>query len=45
MKNSAYEQIQARKVKAKLRMLLHAHRISGNVRHTCRLFGVSRALF
>jgi transposase-like protein len=45
MKNPAYEQIQARKVKARLRMLQHAQRISGNVSQTCRFFGVSRALF
>jgi transposase-like protein len=45
MKNPAYEQIQARKVKARLRMLEHAQRISGNVSQTCRFIGVSRALF
>jgi len=45
MKNPAYEQIQARKVKARLRMLQHAQRLSGNVSQTCRFFGVSRALF
>ena len=45
MKNPAYEQIQARKVKARLRMLQHAQRISGNVSQTCRFFGVSRALY
>jgi len=45
MKNPVYEQIQARKVKARLRMLEHAQRISGNVSQTCRFFGVSRALF
>ena len=45
MKNPVYEQIQARKVKARLRMLQHAQRISGNVSQTCRFFGVSRALF
>jgi hypothetical protein len=45
MKNPVYEQIQARKVKARLRMLPHAQRVSGNVSHTCRFFGVSRALF
>ena len=45
MKNPAYEQIQARKVKARLRMLQHAQRVSGNVSQTCRFFGVSRALF
>jgi len=31
MKNPVYEQIQARKVKARLRMLQHAQRLSGNV--------------
>ena len=36
MKNPAYEQIQARKVKARLRMLQHAQRLSGNVSQTCR---------
>jgi transposase-like protein len=45
MKNPAYEQIQARKVKARLRMLQHAQRISGNVSQTCRFFGVSRSLY
>jgi hypothetical protein len=44
MKNPAYEQIQARKVKARLRMLQHAQRVSGNISQTCRFFGVSRAL-
>src|SRR6202011_3844079 len=36
MKNPVYEQIQARKVKARLRMLQHAKRLSGNVSQTCR---------
>jgi transposase-like protein len=45
MENSAYEQVQARKVKARLRMLQHAQRVSGNVSQTCRFFGASRALF
>ena len=39
MKNPVYEQIQARKVKARLRrlhLLQHAQRISGNVSQTCR---------
>jgi hypothetical protein len=45
MENSAYEQVQARKVKARLRMLQHAQRVSGNVSQTCRFFGTSRALF
>ena len=45
MGNAAYEQNQARKVKARLRMLQHAQRVSGNVSQTCRFFGVSRALF
>lgn len=31
MHNPAYEQIQARKVMARLRMLQHAERVSGNV--------------
>lgn len=31
MRNPVYEQIQARKVKARLRMLQHAQRVSGNV--------------
>ena len=39
MKNPVYEQIQARKVKARLRMLQHAQRISSNVSQTCRFFG------
>jgi len=29
MKNPVYEQVQARKVKARLRMLQHAQRVSG----------------
>ena len=45
MKNPVYEQIQARKVKARLRMLQHAQRISGNVSQTCRFFGVSPVLY
>ncbi len=45
MKNPACEQIQARKVRARLRMLQHARRLSGNVSQICRFFGVSRALF
>ncbi len=45
MKNPVHEQIQARKLKARLRMLQHAQRVSGNVSQTCRFFGVSRALF
>jgi transposase InsO family protein len=45
MKNQVSEQIQARKVKARLHMLQHAQRVSGNVSQTCRFFGVSRALF
>jgi hypothetical protein len=45
MKNPVYEQIQARKVKARLRMLQHAQRVSANVKQTCRFFGVSTALF
>ncbi|MGA7090357.1 MAG: helix-turn-helix domain-containing protein, partial [Candidatus Acidiferrales bacterium] len=45
MKNPAYEQIQPSKVKARVRMLQHAQRLSGNVSQTCRFFGVSRALF
>jgi hypothetical protein len=34
-----YEQIQAKKVKARLRMLEQAQRVSGNVSQTCRFFG------
>ncbi len=45
MKNPIYEQIQARKVKARLRMLQHAQRVSGSVSQTCRFFGVSRSLY
>jgi transposase len=45
MKNPVDEQIQARKVKVRLRMLQHAQRVSGNVSQTCRFFGVSRAFF
>jgi Homeodomain-like domain len=45
MKNPACEQVQARKVKARQRMLQHALRVSGNVSQTCRFFGVSRSLF
>jgi len=44
MKNPVYEQIQTRKVKARLRMPQHGQRVSGNVSQTCRFFGVSRAL-
>jgi hypothetical protein len=39
MKNPVYEQIQVRKVQARLRMLKHAQRVSGNVSQTCRFFG------
>ena len=39
MKNPVYEQIQARKVKARLRMLQHSQRVSGNVSQTCRFLG------
>jgi hypothetical protein len=42
MKNPVYEQVQARKVKARLRMLQHAQRVSGNVSQTCGFFGVSQ---
>ena len=45
MKNPACGQVQVRKVKARLRMLQHSERVSGNVSQTCRFFGVSRALF
>jgi len=45
MKNAVYEQIQARRVKARLPMSPHAQRISGNVSQTCRFLRVSRALF
>jgi hypothetical protein len=43
MKNPAYKQLQARKVKARFRMLQHAQH--GNVSQTCRFVGVSPALF
>ena len=45
MSNPVHEQIQARKVKARLRTLPHAQRLSGNVSQTCRFFGVSRSMF
>jgi hypothetical protein len=45
MQNSAYEQTQARKAKARLCMLSHAQRVSGNVSQTCRFFGASRESF
>jgi len=45
MQNPAYKQIQARKVKTRLRMLQHPQRVSGNVSQTCRFFRVSRAFF
>jgi hypothetical protein len=45
MKGPVYEQIQARKVKARLHMLQHAQRVSGNVSQTCLVFRASRALF
>ena len=41
MGNPVYEQIQARKVKARLHMLQHAERVSGNVSQTCLLWGPS----
>jgi hypothetical protein len=41
MGNQVYEQIQVRKLKAKLRMLQNAQRVSRNVSQTCRFFGVS----
>jgi len=41
MGNAACDQIQTRKVKAKLCMLQHVQRVSGNVSQTCRFFGVS----
>ena len=44
MKNPVYEQIQAGKVKARLRMLQHAQRVSGNVSQTCRLKGKAPTL-
>jgi hypothetical protein len=34
MKNQVNEQVQARKLKARLRMLQHAQRMSGNVSHS-----------
>jgi len=40
-----YEQIQARKMKARLHMRQHAQRVSGNVSQTCRFFGASRSLY
>jgi hypothetical protein len=40
-----YEQIQAKKVKARLRMLEQAQRVSGNVSQTLPLFRGPRALF
>jgi hypothetical protein len=43
--NQVSKQVQARKLKATLRMLQHAQRVSGNVSQTCRFAGVSRALF
>jgi hypothetical protein len=33
------------KLEARLRMLQHAQRVSGNISQTCRFFGASRALF
>jgi transposase-like protein len=45
VQNPVYEQIRGRKVKARLRMLQHAERVSGNVSQTCRFFGVSRSLY
>ena len=43
MKGPFYEQEQARKVKARFRLLQHAREISHNVSQTCRFFGISRA--
>jgi Helix-turn-helix domain len=45
MKNPVYKKIQDRNVKSRLRMLQDAQRVSGNVRQTCRFFGVSRTHF
>src|SRR5258708_40222563 len=45
MKNPVYEQIQVRKVKARLCMLRHAQRVSENISETWRVCGVSRALW
>jgi hypothetical protein len=45
VKNPAYGQIQARTVKARVRMPQHAQGVSGNVSQTCYFFGVSRSLF
>ena len=44
MKNPVYEQIQARKVKARLRMLQHAQRVSGSQSDLSVLRCVSGAL-
>jgi hypothetical protein len=47
VKNPVYEQIQARKVKARLGILQHAQRVSGNVGQTClpgALLAVEEAL-
>ena len=44
MGNAAYEQNQARKVKARLRMLQHAQRVSGNVSHLSLLWSFQGAL-
>lgn len=45
MSSSFQEQEQARKVKARLRMIQHYQQISHNVSQTCRFFGVSRTWF
>jgi hypothetical protein len=45
MNDAVYEQTQAGKVKARLRMLEHAERVSGNVSQTRRFLGVSRSLY
>jgi hypothetical protein len=45
MKDLGYEQVRVRNLKARLRMLQHAQRVSGNVSQTYPFFAVSRALF
>lgn len=45
MKNSVYEGIQERAVKARLHMPQYVQSVSGNISQACRFFGVSRPLF
>ncbi len=45
MRQAAKELEQARKARARLRMIQHAEQVSRNVSQTCRFFGISRTQF